>query len=235
MTTHRHPAGTLRLPPRPQDRAPAPPVVAPEVVPTIPKPSPQAIRPEGRFEGKPAKAVPKATAPDPAEAAARKRANVEGERQAHEAAVLRHREQTREILVSLRARWPELFSVHTPLATGIARAIQTELGEARLPAQALSRALHWWTQAPSYLVAVAAGRVRRNLDGTEVGVPDEAQREAAAEALRQHAFRRAALAESKSRPRSGPRAAPPPSGRHGEGENAAPTPPPVAPSAPPDR
>lgn len=218
MTTHRHPAGTLRLPPRPRDRAPAPLAAAPKVTPATPKP---------------AKAAPKTAAPDPAEIAARKRANVERERQVHEAAVIRHREQTREILALLCARWPDLLSVHTPLATGIARAIQTELGEARLPAQALSRALHWWTQAPSYLVAVAAGGVRRNLDGTEAGVPDEAQREAAAEALRQHALRRAALAESKSRPRSGPRAAPPPSGRHGEGENAAPTPP-VAPSAPPD-
>ena len=122
---------------------------------------------------------------------------------------------------------------HVPLAIGITRAIQAELGEARLPAVALSRALHWWTQAPSYLVAVAAGRVRHNLDGTEAGVPDEAQREAAAEALRQHALRRAAT-EPRPRPRSGPRAAPPPWGRHGEGENAAPTPPPVAPAAPPD-
>lgn len=219
MTTHRHPAGTLRLSPRPRDRAPAPPAAAPKVIPATPKP---------------AKAAPKAAAPDPAEIAARKRANVERERQTHEAAVVRHREQTREILALLRARWPELFGVHTPLATGIARAIQTELGEARLPAQALSRALHWWTQAPSYLVAVAAGRVRRNLDGTEAGVPDEAQREAAAEALRQHALRRAVLAESKSRPRSRPHAALPPSEHRGEGENAAPTSPPVAPSAPPD-
>ena len=168
MTTHRHSGGTLRLPPRPQARVPVPPAAVPKAVP-IPLKS-----------GKPAKPVPKAVVPDPAEIAARKRANVERERQAHEAAVIRHREQTRELLALLRARWPELFGVHTPLATGIARAIQTELGEARLPAQALSRALHWWTQAPSYLVAVAAGRVRRNLDGTEAGVPDEAQREAAA-------------------------------------------------------
>ena len=218
MTTHRHSGGILRLPPRPQTRAPVPPAAAPEAAPVTPKP------------GKPAKAAPKAAAPDPAEVAARKRANVERERRAHEAAVVRHREQTREILALLRARWPDLFGVHTPLATGIARAIQTELGEARLPAQALSRALHWWTQAPSYLVAVAAGRVRRNLDGTEAGVPDEAQRAAAAEALRQHAARRATV---KSGSKSRPRAAPAPPERHEGGDSAAATPPPVVPSAPP--
>ena len=134
--------------------------------------------------------------------------------------MVRHRERTREILALLRARWPELFSVHTALATGIARAIQAELGEARLPAVALSRALHWWTNAPSYLVAVAAGRVRRNLDGTEAGVPDEVQHEATTETLRQHALRRAA-AMPRSRPRSGPRAAPPPPERREEGESAA--------------
>ena len=222
----------MRLPPRPQDRAPSSSAVAPKAIPATPKPLPQAIRPEGRFEGKPAKAAPKAVAPDPAEVAMRKRANVERERQAHEAATVRRREQTREILALLRARWPELFSVHAPLATGITRAIQTELGEARLPAVALSRALHWWTNAPSYLVAVAAGRVRRNLDGTEAGVPDEAQREAAAEALRQHALRRAAT--PRSRPRSGPRAAPLPSECQGEGEAATPVPSPVALPLPPD-
>ena len=231
MTTHRHSGGTLRLPPRPQARAPVLPAAAPEAAPATPKPSSQAIRPEGRFEGKPAKAAPKAAAPDPAEIAARKAANVERERQAHEAAVLRHREQTREILTLLRARWPDLFGVHTPLATGIARAIQTELGEARLPAQALSRALHWWTQAPSYLVVVAAGRMRRNLDGTEAGVPDEVQREAAAEALRQHALRRAAAERKPQRPK--PSTAPPPPERHEGGESVAAASPPVAPPTSP--
>ena len=54
MTTHRHPAGTLRLSPRPRDRAPAPPAAAPKVIPATPKP---------------AKAAPKAVAPDPAEIA----------------------------------------------------------------------------------------------------------------------------------------------------------------------
>ena len=221
MTTYRHPRGTLRLPPRSQLQLLVPSAPTSEVALATPKP------------GKPAKAVSKTTVPDPAKIAARKRANVERERQTHEAAVLRHREQTREILALLRTRWPDLFSVHTPLATGITRAIQTELGEVRLPAVALSRALYWWTSAPSYLVAVAAGRTRRNLDGTEAGVPDEVQREAAAEALRQHAARRT-TAKSGSKPRPRSHTALPPPERHGKSDGAAATSPPVAPPIPPD-
>ena len=80
--------------------------------------------------------------PDPAEVAARKAANVQREREAHEAAVIRRREQTREILALLRVRWPELFSAPAPLAVGIEREIRESLGEARVPSARLGRALH---------------------------------------------------------------------------------------------
>ena len=127
---------------------------------------------------------------DPAEVAARKAANVQREREAHEAAVIRRREQTREILALLRARWPELFSAPVPLAVGIEREIREGLGEARVPSARLGRALHYWTNGPRYLAAVAAGQRRRHLDGTDAGEPDEAQRDHARETFAQRAGQR---------------------------------------------
>ena len=135
-----------------------------------------------------AQAPPTAPArPDPAEIAARKIANVQRERETHEAALVRRREQTREVLTLLRARWPEVFRVPVPLAVGIRREIRESLGDARIPAAHLDRALHHWTHGPLYLAAVAAGQQRRHLDGTDAGEPDEAQREHARETLVQRA------------------------------------------------
>ena len=128
--------------------------------------------------------------PDPAEIAARKVANVQREREAHEAALVRRREQRREVMALLCARWPEVFRVPVPLAVGIKREIREGLGEARIPAAHLDRALHHWTHGPVYLAAVAAGQRRRHLDGTDAGEPDEAQREHARETLAQRAARR---------------------------------------------
>ena len=123
--------------------------------------------------------------PDPAEAAARKQANVQREREEHKAAVVRRRQQMRDTLASLRARWPALFTAPVPLAAGIAREIRQRLGEARVPAMQLGRALHRWTHAPGYLEAVVAGQRRRHLDGTDAGEPDEAQRQHAREVIAQ--------------------------------------------------
>ena len=128
--------------------------------------------------------------PDPAEVAARKAANVQREREAHEAAVVRRREQTREILALLRARWPAVFSAPVPLAVGIEREIREGLGEERVPSARLGRALHYWTHGPRYLAAVAAGQRRRHLDGTDAGEPDEAQRDHARETFAQRAGQR---------------------------------------------
>ena len=127
---------------------------------------------------------------DPAEVAARKAANVQREREAHEAAVVRRREQTREILALLRARWPAVFSAPVPLAVGIEREIREGLREERVPSARLGRALHYWTHGPRYLAAVAAGQRRRHLDGTDAGEPDEAQRDHARETFAQRAGQR---------------------------------------------
>ena len=147
--------------------------------------------PDGTLRLRPreqAQAPPAAPArPDPAEVAARKAANVQREREAHEAAVLRHREQRREVLALLRARWPAVFSATVPLAVGIQHEIREGLAEAGVPSLRLRRALQYWTQGTGYLAAVAAGRRRRHLDGTDAGEPDEAHREHARETLAQRA------------------------------------------------
>ncbi len=184
MSTPRHPGGTLRLPPRPQTQLPASPAAGAGTTPAA----------------KSASALP-----DPAEIAARKQANVQREREQQRAAAFRRHQQTRDILALLRARWPALFTTPVPLATGIARAIRAGVGYVEVPTAGLGRALHYWTNAPGYLAAVAAGEVRRNLDGTEAGAPDEAQRRFAAETMEQRAAQQALRATSRSPHRSHPR------------------------------
>ncbi len=161
MSAPHHPGGTLRLPARPRDQVPASPALGD--APAL---------------------------PDPAEVAARKQANLQREREEHKAAVVRRRQQTRDILALLRARWPELFAAPVPLATGITREIRDGLGETWVPTAQLSRALHYWTHAPGYLAAIAAGQRRRHLDGTDAGEPDEAQQQHAREIIAQRAARR---------------------------------------------
>lgn len=181
MSTPRHPGGTLRLPSRPQTPLPASPAAGSGTTPAA----------------KSASALP-----DPAEIAARKQANVQREREQQRAAVFRRYQQTRDILALLRARWPALFTMPVPLATGIARAIRAELGHVEVPTAGLSRALYYWTNAPGYLTAVAAGEMRRNLDGTEAGAPDEAQRQLATEIMEPRAARQAQKAASRPPHRS---------------------------------
>lgn len=151
--------------------------------------------------------------PDPAEIAARKQANVQREREQKRAAVYRRHQQTRDSLVLFRAHWPALFSTPVPLATGIARAIRAELDYVEVPTAGLSRALHYWTNAPGYLATVAAGEMRRNLDGMEAGAPDEAQRRFATEIMEQRAAQQAltgaARAQHCSQSRRHPEAVPP--------------------------
>ncbi len=181
MTALRHPGGTLRLASRPQPQLPASLVAGSGATPAARNAS---------------------ASPDPAEIAARKQANVQREREQKRAAVSRRHQQTRDILALLRARWPALFATSVPLATGIARAIRAELGYVEVPTAGLGRALHYWTNAPGNLVAVAAGEMRRNLDGTEAGVPDEAQRQFATEIKEQRTAQQAQRAASRSPHRS---------------------------------
>ena len=148
-------------------------------------------RPGGTLRLRPREQAPAPSAapvlPDPAEVAARKAANVQREREAHEAAVVRRREQRREVLALLRARWPAVFSAPVPLAVGIQHEIKASLEEVGVPAVGLGQALKHWTQGTGYLAAVAAGQRRRHLDGTDAGEPDETHREHARAILAQRA------------------------------------------------
>ena len=177
MSTPRHPGGTLRLLARPQTQLPASPAAGSGTTPMAGHAS---------------------ASPDPAEIAARKQANVQREREQKRAAVFRRHQQTRDILALFRARWPALFSTPVPLATGIARAIRAELDYVEVPTAGLGRALHVWTNAPGYLAAIAAGEMRRNLDGTEAGAPDEAQRRFATEIMEQRAAQQAQRVASRA-------------------------------------
>lgn len=118
--------------------------------------------------------APAAASPIPTEAAAGKATQMQREREEHQAAVLRRRQELDGTLAALRDRWPALFTAPVPLAIGIERKIQQTLGEARFPKVRLRRALHCWTHRTGYLVAIAEGRRRQDLDGSDAGKPEEA-------------------------------------------------------------
>lgn len=180
----RHPGGTLRLSSRPRDgAAPAPPSpIPPETMPATASP----VR------------------PGPTEAVVQKEAPPKCEPETREAAAARRRQQTREVLVLLRARWPEAFAAPVPLAIGIVQEIRKGLGETHVPAAQLSRAMQFWTRGPGYLATVAAGQRRRHLDGTDAGEPNEAHRQHARDIIAERAARRGQVSDGS--PASSPEA-----------------------------
>jgi sRNA-binding protein len=97
------------------------------------------------------------------------------------------------ILADWRTRWPAVFTKPTPLAVGISRAIEAVLQaeDKALDGKSMGITLHHWTKQNAYLQAVVRGEMRRNLDGSEAGVPDEAAREYAQKVLTERAARRA--------------------------------------------
>ena len=115
------------------------------------------------------------------------------------------RAAVREVETLLRERWPVVFCVpRVPLAIGIHKQVLEAAGGDINPV-ALGRFMRWWVRCPDYLDAVAHGEVRRNLDGSPAGEPDEPQRREAARqvygpraeaVLARIAARRAAEAEA---------------------------------------
>ena len=96
-------------------------------------------------------------------------------------------------LADWRARWPEVFTKPVPLAVGFSRHIKDAL---QADGQTLDRktigvTIHQWTVQGAYLRAVARGEMRRNLDGSEAGVPDEEARHQAQKLLYERSARRA--------------------------------------------
>jgi len=134
--------------------------------------------------------APTATSPDPAEAAAAKAARMQREREEQQSAVLRRRQELDETLAVLCDRWPSLFTAPVPLAIGIERKIQQFLGDARISKMRLRRALHCWTRRTGYLAAIAEGRCRQDLDGSDAGEPEEAHRAYARELIAERLAKR---------------------------------------------
>ena len=59
----------------------------------------------------------------------------------------------------------------------------------------VSRTIRLWTWQSGYLRAVARGEMRRNLDGSEAGLPDDVSRQEAQRVLDARAARHAERAE----------------------------------------
>ena len=78
-------------------------------------------------------------------------------------------------------RWPAAFTKAVPLAVGFSGQIKAALRAEGNPVdrKRLSMAIHLWTRQSAYLRAVAHGEMRRNLDGSEAGLPDDAARQEA--------------------------------------------------------
>jgi len=99
-------------------------------------------------------------------------------------------------LADWRKRWPAVFTKPVPLAAGITGQIKAaliadgKLAEAK-DRKGLGVSLHSWTIQSAYLRAIARGDVRRNLDGSEAGFPDEDARNQAQKLLDERAVRQA--------------------------------------------
>jgi sRNA-binding protein len=97
-----------------------------------------------------------------------------------------------EILADWRTRWPTAFTKPVPLAVGFSGRMKVALraeGKA-IDSKSFNLAIRSWTMQGAYLHAVMRGEMRRNLDGSEAGVPDDAARQHAKKLLDERAARR---------------------------------------------
>ncbi len=92
-----------------------------------------------------------------------------------------------------RWRWPAAFTRPVPLAIGISRQIKAALRTEGLviDRKSIGIVMHRWTTQKAYLRAMARGDVRRNLDGSEAGIPDVVARKYAQKLLRERTAQRA--------------------------------------------
>jgi len=92
-----------------------------------------------------------------------------------------------------RMRWPAAFTKAVPLAIGFSGRIKAAMRAEGKPMdrKAVSMAIRLWTRRSAYLRAVARGEMRRNLDGSEAGIPDDAARHEAQRILDERAALRA--------------------------------------------
>jgi len=120
------------------------------------------------------------------------------EQRAASAAVrLRRKDMVGAILADCSVRWPAVFKNPVPLAIGSARQIRAGLQGTGATYKGIGLTIHRWTMQTVYLRAVMRGEMRRNLDGTEAGIPDDAAREHARKLLEERAARNAAKPKRK--------------------------------------
>ena len=96
-------------------------------------------------------------------------------------------------LTDWRKRWPAVFTKPVPLAVGFSRQIREALqadGQTT-DRKAVGITIHQWTMRGAYLHAVMRGEMRRNLDGSEAGSPDEDVRLQAKKILDERSKKRA--------------------------------------------
>ena len=96
-----------------------------------------------------------------------------------------------EIVADWQRRWPAAFTKPVPLAVGISRHIKEALRAdgKTIDRKVIGGALYRWTTHGAYLRAMVRGEMRRNLDGSEAGVPDDAARQYAQKLLDERAER----------------------------------------------
>ena len=96
-----------------------------------------------------------------------------------------------------RRRWPAAFTNPVPLAVGFSgqmRAVLRDEG-ATFDRKLFGIAIDVWTKQGAYLRAMMRGEMRRNLDGSDAGFPDEASRMEAKTILDERAARHLARAQ----------------------------------------
>jgi sRNA-binding protein len=97
-----------------------------------------------------------------------------------------------EFLTDWQNRWPAIFTSPVPLAVGISGQIKEALEKdgVLLDDKTIGVTLSAWTKHGAYLRMVMRGKPRRNLDGSEAGVPDDAARKYAQRILDEREARR---------------------------------------------
>jgi sRNA-binding protein len=96
-----------------------------------------------------------------------------------------------------RQRWPAAFTKPVPLAVGFSGQMKAALRDEGITfdRKMFGIAIDAWTKQGAYLRAMMRGEMRRNLDGSDAGLPDETSRMEAKRILDERAARQLAQAQ----------------------------------------
>jgi len=153
--------------------------------PVTPKPATPARSATPAPPPKPAKAkAVQQKQPKSPEQVAKAAANIERDRQQHYEAIGRRAAARDANFAELRARFSLVFDPDRPLplALRVHHKLRAALG---VPRSQVIDLLEWWTAQPGYIAAIAAGGMRRNLDGSEAGEIGDEHRAHAEKQLKQ--------------------------------------------------